>query len=113
MENIRRKLLEGIKNSFYFQRLKIRGSYGLVGDDNVDGYSAFDYMTGYDYKQGGGVIDGSYIIGTTPRNLPVTTLSWAKAKILDIGLDVAFLNNRLFRKRRFLQTYQNRYSGFP
>lgn len=52
-------------------------------------------MTGYDYKQGGGVIDGSYIIGTTPRNLPVTTLSWAKAKILDIGLDVAFLNNRL------------------
>ena len=78
-----------------FSDLKIRGSYGLVGDDNVDGYSAFDYMTGYDYKQGGGVIDGSYIIGTTPRNLPVTTLSWAKAKILDIGLDVAFLNNRL------------------
>jgi TonB-linked SusC/RagA family outer membrane protein len=78
-----------------FSNLKIRGSYGLVGDDNVDGYNAFDYMTGYDYKQGGGVIDGSYIIGTTPRNLPVTTLSWAKAKILDIGLDVAFLNNRL------------------
>ena len=78
-----------------FSDLKIRGSYGLVGDDNVDGYSAFDYMTGYDYKQGGGVIDGSYITGTTPRNLPVTTLSWAKAKILDIGIDVAFLNNRL------------------
>lgn len=78
-----------------FNDLKIRGSYGLVGDDNVDGYNAFDYMTGYDYKQGGGVIDGSYIIGTTPRNLPVTTLSWAKAKIMDIGIDVAFFNNRL------------------
>lgn len=74
---------------------KLRGSYGLVGDDNVDGYNPFDYMSGYNYKDGGGVIDGNYIIGTSPRNLPVTTLSWAKAKILDIGIDLAFLNNRL------------------
>ena len=75
--------------------LKLRGSYGLVGDDNVNGYGAFDYMTGYDYNQGGSVIDGGYVVGTKPRGLPVTTLSWIKAKILNVGFDISFLNNRL------------------
>src|SRR5690606_26557211 len=55
--------------------LKLRGSYGLVGDDDLNdlGYRAFDYMAGYNYKQGGAVIDGKYILGTQPRGLPVTT----------------------------------------
>ena len=30
----------------------------MVGDDNVSGYAAFDYMSGYNYKNGGSVIDG-------------------------------------------------------
>lgn len=78
-----------------FNNLKIRASYGLVGDDNVSGYSAFDYMSGFNYKNGGSVIDGKYTIGTVPRGLPVTTLSWIKAKIFDAGFDAAFLDNRL------------------
>ena len=94
------------KLSNIFSDLKIRGSYGMVGDDNVSGYAAFDYMSGYNYKNGGSVIDGKYTIGSVPRGLPVTTLSWIKAKILDVGFDVAFLDNRLtgqfdfFRRQR-------------
>jgi len=78
-----------------FSDLKLRASYGLLGDDNVSGYSAFDYLGGYTYKNGGSVIDGKYTLGTVPRGLPVTTLSWIKAKILDVGIDVSFLNGRL------------------
>lgn len=95
-----------LKVSSVFNDLKIRGSYGLVGDDNVSGYAAFDYMSGYNYKDGGSVIDGDYVIGTSPRGLPVTTLSWIKANILDIGVDAVFLDNRLsgsfdfFRRKR-------------
>ena len=36
----------------------------MVGDDNVSGYAAFDYMSGYNYKNGGSVIDGKYTIGS-------------------------------------------------
>ena len=81
-------------------------SYGLVGDDNVGGYAPFDYMSGYNYKSGGGVIDGQYVLGSAPRGLPVTTLSWIEAKIFDVGIDFGFLNNRLtgqldyFRRKR-------------
>lgn len=74
---------------------KIRASYGLLGDDEIGGYAPFDYMSGYNYKSGGSVIDGKYVIGTAPRGLPVTTLSWIKAKILDVGVDFAFLNSKL------------------
>lgn len=81
--------------------LKIRGSYGLLGDDNLgkDGdkeyYNPFDYLEGYNYKDGGSTIDGNYVVGSVPRGLPVTTISWIKAKILDIGVDATFLDNRL------------------
>lgn len=90
----------------FFDDLKIRMSYGLVGDDNVGGYAPFDYMSGYNYKSGGGVIDGQYVLGSAPRGLPVTTLSWIEAKIFDVGIDFGFLNNRLtgqldyFRRKR-------------
>lgn len=74
---------------------KLRASYGLLGDDAVNGYSAFGYMAGYDYKVGGSVIDGEYVIGAQPRGLPVRTLSWIRAKIFDVGLDFAVANSKL------------------
>ncbi len=94
------------KLSGIFSDLKIRASYGLLGDDNVGGYNAFDYMDGYTYKNGGSVIDGKYTIGTVPRGLPVTTLSWIKANILNTGLDASFFEGKLtgsldfFRRKR-------------
>lgn len=100
-----------------FNDLKIRASYGVVGDDmetegdpNRDLYRPFDYMSGYNYKNGGSVIDGVYTIGSVPRGLPVTTLSWLKAKILDIGFDVAFLDNRLSGQFDY---FQRRRDGLP
>lgn len=86
---------------------KLRASYGLVGDDDLgDNYKPFDFMPGYNFNNGGSVIDGEYVIGTQPRGLPVTTMSWIKARILDIGFDIGFLDNRLtgqfdfFRRER-------------
>lgn len=90
--------------------LKLRGSYGMMGDDNVDGYSAFDYMSGYNYKNGGSVIDGKYTIGTEPRGLPVTTLSWIEAKILDIGFDASFFQGKLTGTFDF---FQRKRTGLP
>lgn len=75
--------------------LKLRGSYGEVGDDAVSDYSPFDYLPGYNYNNGGAVLDGNWVVGTSTRGLPNQTLSWMTAKILDIGFDMGFLNNRL------------------
>lgn len=93
-----------------FSDFKIRGSYGVVGDDNVSGYSAFDYLAGYDYNRGGSVIDGQYVVGSAPRGLPNQTLSWIKAKILDIGVDMGFFNNRLTAQFDFFRRLR---TGIP
>lgn len=85
------------KISNVFNYLKIRGSYGVVGDDAIDAniYKAFGYMPGYNFGTGGSVIDGNFVEGSEPRGLPVTTVSWMEAKILDVGFDAAFFDNRL------------------
>src|SRR5690625_5698534 len=63
-------------------------------------------MSGYTYKNGGAVIDDKYTLGTVPRGLPVTTLSWIKALIFDVGVDVSFLSGKIngsvdfFRRKR-------------
>ncbi len=67
----------------------------VVGDDNVSDYSAFDYLAGYDYNRGGSVIDGRYVWQDHCSSLdcPIEhCLSWIKAKILDIGVDMGFFN---------------------
>lgn len=86
---------------------KVRASYGLLGDDDLGtDYVAFDYMSGYNYLLdtrdlnnvkdiSGGVIDGKYVIGSQSRGLPITSISWIKAKILDIGFDFGLFDNRL------------------
>ncbi|WP_353131209.1 SusC/RagA family TonB-linked outer membrane protein, partial [Parapedobacter pyrenivorans] len=89
---------------------KIRGSFGLVGDDDTPGYAAFDYLAGYNYKQGGSVIDGAYVLGTQPRGLPVTTLSWLRAEMTNIGIDAAFLKNRLTTT---VEIFQRKKMGLP
>lgn len=75
--------------------LKIRASYGVMGDDNVYGYAANDYKPGFNYGTGMGVIDGSSITTSAVRSLPITNISWIKAKTFDIGFDIALFNSRL------------------
>lgn len=102
------------KNSDFlaaFNDLKVRASYGLLGDDDLgDIYQPFDYLTGYNYESGGSVINGEYTIGTVPRNLAVTTLSWIKARIFDVGLDARFLDNRL---NVVLDYFHRKRTGLP
>ncbi|MCS2420863.1 TonB-dependent receptor [Bacteroides fragilis] len=93
-----------------FSNLKIRGSYGVVGDDNVSDYAAFDYLPGYKYNNGGAVLDGDWVVGTETRGLPNKTLSWMESKILDIGVDMGFFNNRLNAQVDFFQRIRD---GIP
>lgn len=78
-----------------FSNLKVRASYGVMGDDNVGGYSAYDFMDGYNYNSGGAVLQGDWVVGSSTRNLPVTNFSWIKSKVVDLGVDFGFFNNQL------------------
>ncbi|MEJ2903810.1 SusC/RagA family TonB-linked outer membrane protein [Pedobacter panaciterrae] len=75
--------------------LKIRASYGVLGDDD-NGILPTDYLAGYNYNQNGyGILDGNPIIGSRDKGKPILNISWFKSKILDIGADFTMFNNKL------------------
>ncbi|MDJ1495325.1 TonB-dependent receptor [Cytophagaceae bacterium DM2B3-1] len=99
--------------------LKLRASYGELGDDNINmGINADDrrfirypmYIPGYRYATSRVILDGQVVTGARDKGVPITNLSWFTSKITDIGLDYAFLNGRItgavdyfYRKRTGLR----------
>ncbi|MDB5121800.1 MAG: TonB-dependent receptor [Sphingobacteriales bacterium] len=88
----------------FIDNLKLRASYGIVGDDGALNYQ---FLTGYDYPlpvnttlngvsyspgrlPSGAVFDGNFIGGTGFRGLPNTQITWYESKTLDFGLDGQF-----------------------
>lgn len=70
--------------------MKLRVSYGLVGNSSVSPYSTQARLvnTPYDF-------DGSEAYGFAPSNLADRNLKWEKSKELNIGLDMGFIKNRI------------------
>jgi TonB-linked SusC/RagA family outer membrane protein len=96
--------------------LKLRGSYGVLGDDDIgNGFTPFEHIVGYTYPSGVNVLNGVITPGAQQnRAVPTTNISWFTSHITDIGLDYGFFNSRLsgaidyfYRKRSGL--FQNRY----
>lgn len=88
------------------KNIKVRGSYGTLASDDISGLGSFDYLTGYDYGQGGAVLDGKFISGARTKGIPTTSITWVKTNMLDFGVDLGFFKDRLsasldyFRNKR-------------
>lgn len=79
-----------IKNMNLFSDLKVRLSYGEVGNDVVPPYStqAFLKQSAYDF-------DGSAAYGYAPNNIGNADLKWENSAEINIGLDLGFAKNRI------------------
>jgi len=82
-----------IKDNFTaVDNLKLRGSYGILGNDAV---SSFDYLTGYT------ISTNYYVFGSSPApviasaGLANPNITWETMKISNIGLDGNFWNGLL------------------
>jgi len=72
--------------------LKLRLSYGMLGNENIGEYQYMDTMArgNYTYNFGGAKVTGSSI-----SNYVNTAIHWEKKKTFDAGLDLGLLNNKL------------------
>jgi len=80
--------------------LKLRASYGQLGDDRALNGSdpivpAYAYLEGYNYNQGTAILDGNAITVSRDKGVPTTRISWSTSKITDVGADFSFLNGKL------------------
>jgi TonB-linked SusC/RagA family outer membrane protein len=82
-----------------FQDLKIRGSWGELGNDNILVSSSGGAPTNYPYQsayQYGSYPFGGTLNTTTSLNaVPNNGLTWETTKMSDLGVDATVLNKRL------------------
>lgn len=72
--------------------LKIRGSYGAIGNQNVANYL---YVPTLPISQSNYLFGGERLWTVGTPNLTSVNLSWEQVNTLDIGFDISALNNRL------------------
>lgn len=70
--------------------LKLRGSWGITGNQSVDLYSYYASLNASGYT-----FNGAAVQGYRQTNLANTNLGWESTSQLDIGLDASLLRNRL------------------
>lgn len=71
--------------------LKLRAGWGIVGNDRAQPYAWYGIVDTMQKYIIGGAMNTAYI----PTTIENTDLRWEKTTQLDIGVDVAFLNNRV------------------
>ena len=81
---------EFVKGIRWIDNLKLRASWGQLGNHSIDDYLYIQRITlGQNYNFGGAVVDGAATVN--PSN---SAISWEKTSELDIGIDADFLQNR-------------------
>ena len=80
-----------MSNLNFINNLKIRCSYGEMGNDKVD---AFQYFTLYGYDSNY-VIGNSDVIGLVQSNVPNADITWETAKTTNMGFESTLWNGFL------------------
>ncbi|MGV6945666.1 TonB-dependent receptor [Sphingobacterium kyonggiense] len=74
--------------------LKFRGSWGQIGNQNINNYAFIPGMV-VDKNYKGWLIDGSQVLTFNQPAMVSTSFTWERVETLDVGADAAFMNNRL------------------
>src|SRR5699024_10922073 len=67
---------------------KLRGSYGITGNDQIGDYGYMDSWSYSSYPYDG-------ISGLYPTRVANPAYSWERNKKFELGLELGFINNRL------------------
>ncbi len=70
---------------------KVRGSYGVLGNENIGEYQYMSTMGRGDYSYSFG---GNKVYGSSLTDYVNTAIKWEKKKSTDVGLDIAMFGNR-------------------
>lgn len=76
-------------------RLKLRGSWGELGNQNTDNWYPFYSTMTLGQQNGGWLVNGAKPNTAAEGALVSALLGWEKTQTLDLGFDLGMLNNRL------------------
>ena len=85
---------EFIKDLNIFSNLKLRGSWGQLGNQNIDAY--WPYLTVINQNNGlSNNFGGAFAPGAAVTSLVDETISWETAVTTDVGIEFGLLNNQI------------------
>lgn len=91
-----------MKDITWIDDLKIRGDYGVTGNQDFGSYKSISTMSGFgDYYY-----NGKYFQVWGPGNNVNPDLKWEKGKNWNIGLDFSVLNNRIYGSLNYFNRRQ-------
>ncbi len=91
-------------NADWITNLKIRGSYGEQGNDQI---AAFQYLTTYEYTSGAGYqmkVDDKEVNYIIPGTIPNPSVTWEVARTWNLGLDGRLWNGLLGWEAEYFST---------
>ncbi|MCR4859577.1 MAG: TonB-dependent receptor [Bacteroidales bacterium] len=96
---------EFIKRLTWINQLKLRAGYGVTGNSAISPYKAMGTITSSRAKMplGEGLVQ-SNTPGAKPRDMANYELGWEKTASLNIGLDYAFLDYRIYGSLEYYVT---------
>ncbi|MCW3806654.1 SusC/RagA family TonB-linked outer membrane protein [Plebeiibacterium marinum] len=82
-----------IRNMGIFSNLKLRGGWGLTGNNRIGDFAAFNLLnvsssSGYTFNE-------QYIPGAYQSNMGVPDLRWETTAQVNVGIDMGFFNQRI------------------
>lgn len=86
---------EKFMNKKFFDLLKFRASYGILGNDRIGDYRYVSLLTGEGtyFFGGNGINDQEF--GAASGGISNPEIKWEKQKTLDFGLDMRIFNNKV------------------
>ena len=81
-----------MENVLWLDQLKLRGGYGVLGNQEIDNYQySSTITTGINYPDGnGGLLQGAF-----PKNFANPDIKWEETAMTNVGIDFMAFNNRL------------------
>lgn len=81
-----------MENVHRLDQLKLRGGYGVLGNQEIDNYQySSTITTGINYPDGnGGLLQGAF-----PKNFANPDIKWEETAMTNVGIDFMAFNNRL------------------
>lgn len=80
-----------LQDNNFFDFLKLRGSYGILGNDRIGDFGFVSLLSG----EGTYVFDDELVFGSALGRVSNPEIRWEKQKTLDIGVDMRLFNNKV------------------
>ena len=79
-----------MSSSSTFNNLKLRGSFGVTGNNRIGNYRPFAALF-----SSNALLGGSNVVGLIPGSFENQDLSWEKNQTINVGLDIGILQDKL------------------